>query len=87
MGEPYYSNTHLAEIESVAACIQNMSLAGKALGLGTAWLTAPLLVKNRITDFIETNDELLAILTLGFPAERGKKFTRKPLSKTVRYAT
>lgn len=76
-GEPYYTVSHVAEIQGIAAAIQNMHLTACSLGIGMAWLSMPLFARLRINKILHTGDELVAVLTLGFPAEKGKKTARK----------
>lgn len=85
LGTVYKYLAHISEVESVSAAIENMCLVSTYLGLGMAWLTMPLLIKDRINRFFNTNDDLVAILTFGYPAEKGKRSPRKPLSETVKY--
>lgn len=84
-GEPYASVTHLSEIEGISAAIQNMHLAASSLGLGMAWLTIPLFAKSTFIKLIKTENELLAVLTIGYPSEEPKSFRRRPTSDIVKY--
>ena len=62
-----------------------MFLAATSLGIGMCWFNFPLLIKDEIEKFFKTKDELIAILTLGYPQEKGKRSKRKPISETVKY--
>ena len=84
-GEPYFSITHKSEIEGVSSAIENMLLTATSLRLGTAWLTMPLFVEKRIQKVIKSNYELVAILTLGYAAEKSKKSSRKPIRYFAKY--
>ncbi|MGA1871123.1 MAG: nitroreductase family protein [bacterium] len=83
--ESISSLAYISEIEGISSTIQNMQLVAFSLNLGMAWLTMPLISKEQINNLIATKDELVAILTLGYPAEKGQRLKRKPLSETVRY--
>lgn len=87
LGDPYFTASYLSEIESIASSIQNMQLVASSMKIGSAWLTMPLLVKDKINNLIEIKNgyELTAILTLGYPAENGVRYKRKPISRTVKY--
>ena len=84
-GGKYYLPAYIAEIQSISAAIQNMNLCAYYLGLGMAWLTTPIFLKDGIMKYFRNKAELVAILTLGYSKENGYKFKRKEISKTVRY--
>jgi nitroreductase len=67
---------------AIGACIQNMCLAAHSLGLGCCWQGEILARKEEVGRILEAPDslELVAVLTLGYPAEGGKS-GRKKLSK------
>jgi len=85
LGKVYEKPAYLSEIQSISAAIENMFLAATSLGIGMCWLNFPLLIKDEIEKFFKTKDELVAILTLGYPQEKGKRSKRKPISETVKY--
>lgn len=85
LGEPYFSSSIISEIEGISAAIENMHLAAHSYGIGMAWLTMPLLLKKNINKFINTKNELMAVLTFGYPAEKGKCLRRKHLSEIIKY--
>ena len=76
-----------AELSAISAAIQNMILVAESLGVGSCWLDTPLFCKREINKLLKVKDgeELVAILTLGYPAEKGKRSKRKPLFETVRF--
>jgi len=84
-GKPYFPVTYISELEGISAAIQNMHLVASSLGLGMAWLTIPLFGSAEVNKLMKTDNELVAILTLGYPQEEGKVFSRKKLSETLRY--
>lgn len=83
LGKPYTSIVHISEIESIGAAIQNMHLIAAALDIGMAWLVFPLLLKKEINKLLKTKDELVAVLTLGFPDEKPPEIRRKRLEEIV----
>jgi len=85
LGKVYKKPAYLSEIQSISAAIENMFLAATSLGIGMCWLNFPLLIKDEIEKFFKTKDKLIAILTLGYPQEKGKRSKRKPISETVKY--
>jgi nitroreductase len=74
-----------AELSAISAAIQNMILTAESLGLGSCWLDVPLLCRKEINNFINTNNKLTAVLTLGFPNEQGHRAPRRPLSQMVKF--
>jgi nitroreductase len=74
-----------AELSAISAAIQNMILMAESLGVGSCWLDMPLFCSKEINKLLNTNNELIAFLTLGYPAEKGWRSQRKPLSDTVRH--
>jgi len=82
----YASNARIAEISAISAAIQNMILVAESLGIGSCWLDTPLFCEKEINKLLGVkNEKLVAILTLGYPAEKGKRSKRKPISETVKY--
>ena len=74
-----------AELSAISAAIQNMILTAESIGIGSCWLDTPLFCKKEIAEFTGINKELVAVLTLGYPAENGTRSSRKPVSESVRY--
>jgi nitroreductase len=73
------------DIQAIGACIQNMLLAIHALGLGGVWLGEILKNKDKVLKILSAPDnlELMAIIALGHPAEKGGKGSRKSLKEVV----
>ena len=73
------------DIQAIGACIQNMLLAIHALGLGGVWLGEILNNKDKVSKVLDApeNLELMAVIALGHPAEKGKKGSRKDLEEVV----
>ena len=85
-GKSYRKNAKVAEISAISAAIQNMILVAESLEIGSCWLDMPLFCEKQINKLLGVKDEqLVAILTLGYPAEEGKRSERKPIEETVRY--
>ncbi|MBI5664689.1 MAG: nitroreductase [Nitrospirae bacterium] len=73
------------DCQAIGACIQNMLLYIHSIGLGAVWLGEILKNKDNVTELISgpKNLELMAVIALGHPAEKGGKVTRKGLDQTV----
>lgn len=70
---------------AIGACIQNMLLLIHSMGLGAVWLGEILKNKDRVREIVEGSQdlELMAVIALGYPAEKGGKVSRKGLNETV----
>jgi nitroreductase len=73
----YFKKAELAEISAIAAAIQNMLLEAENLGIGTCWLDMPLFCREEINKLLKIKDEMVAVLTLGYPLSKGKRSPRK----------
>ena len=73
------------DIQAIGACIQNMLLALHALGFGGVWLGEILKNKDKVSKVLSApeNLELMAVIALGHPAEKGGKGERKSLEEVV----
>ncbi len=80
----YLKYAKMAEIASAAACIQNMILVAQTLNIGVCWHDIPLFCEKSINQILGEKNSLLAVLTLGYPAEKGKRSPRKSSSKIIR---
>lgn len=75
----YSKITTAAEISAISAAIQNMLLVAESLKLGSCWLDTPLLYDSEINKILEVKNKLMAILTFGYPDEKGKRVPRKSI--------
>lgn len=84
------NNSHInfakmAELCAISAAIQNMLLTAENFHLGTCWLDTPLFCKKKIENILNVDYSLVAILTLGYPAEKGRRSRRNPPESTILY--
>lgn len=77
----------LMAVQGTAMAAQNLLLAAHAAGLGACWMCAPLFCADTVAPALALPPdwEPQAIITLGYPADRGKPFHRRPLSEVTRY--
>ena len=70
------------DIMAIGACIQNMLLEAHSLGLGTCWMGEILNRKEELKDFLQLDEdlEIMAVIAVGYPAEKIKGPGRKSLS-------
>ncbi len=73
------------DLMAIGACIENMLLKVYELKLGACWLGEILNRKDEVCEFLGTakNLELMAVISLGEPAEDPGKGERRPLSQFV----
>jgi F420 biosynthesis protein FbiB-like protein len=78
----------LMATQGTAMATQNLLLAAHAAGLGACWMCAPLFCAETVSSALALADdwEPQALVTLGYPADRGKPFRRHSLGELVRYA-
>ena len=75
------------EVLSTAMACQNLILAGKAMGLGTCIMTAPLLAGTvwRSLENLPMGFEPTCLITLGYPAGMHQAPRRKKLEHIIEY--
>jgi nitroreductase len=73
------------DIQAIGACIQNMLLQIHALGLGAVWLGE--IVKNgaKVQEIVKAprNVEFMALIALGYPAEKDLISERKGIDQVI----
>jgi len=80
----YIEVAKITEIQGISAAIQNMILSGQSLGIGSCWITTALFCEKEINNFLDAEGKLIAIVTFGYPSEKGKRSFRKKKSVLVR---
>lgn len=73
------------DAQGIGACIQNMLLAIHSLGLGAVWLGEILKSNEEIKKLLGLDEhfELMAVLAIGYPAEKPKGPGRKDITELV----
>ncbi len=73
------------DTQAIGACIQNMLLSIHSVGLGAVWLGEILKNKEKVLEVVGGSKdlELMAVIALGHPADKGGKVTRNGLDKTI----
>jgi len=81
-----YDNKNYAEVDG-AIVADHLTLAATELGLGTCWIGAfdPKIARDVLQ--LPEGIELLVMLTLGHPNEKGSPKKRKEINELVRYET
>ena len=79
------SAEHLMAVQGVAMAVNNILLAAHAAGLGACWMCAPLFCSEAVAEAVgaPSHWQAQALLTIGYPASKGKPAVRRPLSDVV----
>jgi coenzyme F420-0:L-glutamate ligase/coenzyme F420-1:gamma-L-glutamate ligase len=79
------SAEHLMAVQGVAMAVNNILLAAHAAGLGACWMCAPLFCSDAVVEAVHAPShwQAQALITLGYPASRGKPPVRRPLQDIV----
>ena len=79
------SYNHDKDIMAIGACVQNMLLQAHSLGLGSCWLGEILNQKEKVQNYLKTDSdlELMAVITLGYPEEKTSKGSRESLTSLL----
>lgn len=72
-------------IQSIGAALENMALAAEGLGLGCLWIGDIFFAYEELTRWLDTEGELTAAMSFGYPAERPEKRPRKTFADTVEW--
>ncbi|MDR3139539.1 MAG: nitroreductase [Treponema sp.] len=75
----------MANIQSIGASIQNMLLTAHALGLGSLWINDIYFAYRDLCSWLGTDQELIAAVSLGYPAENPQQRPRKALETVVEW--
>ena len=79
------SYDRVKDIQAIGACIQNMLLAIHQMELGGVWLGEILNKREKVEEILEVpeNNELMAVIALGHPAESKGPGQRKPIEEVI----
>jgi F420 biosynthesis protein FbiB-like protein len=77
----------LMAAQGTAMAAQNLLLAAHATGLSACWMCAPLFCPEAVSAALALGPdwEPQAIVTLGYSADQGKPFRRRPIREVTRY--
>jgi nitroreductase len=79
------SYNRVKDIQAIGACLQNMLLTIHHLGLGGVWLGEILKNREKVERILKVPEklELMAVVALGYPAEKKESGSRKPLDQVI----
>jgi nitroreductase len=71
------------DLMAIGAAIQNMLLCAYSRGLGSCWLGEIIKRKERVSQYLDlaSNLEIMAVVTIGYPAENPAEVTRRFLKE------
>lgn len=72
-----------ANIQAIGAAIENMLLQATELGIGSLWICDIFSCYKQICEEYYKKGQLIAAIALGYPADTGKKVTKKALDELI----
>jgi nitroreductase len=75
----------LMAVQGAAMATQNLLVAAHAEGLGACWMCAPLFCQEEVGAAlgVPAHWQAQALITLGYPASKGKPANRRPVSEVT----
>ena len=72
-------------VQGAAMAVQNLLLAAHAEGVGACWMCAPLFCQEEVGQAlgVPAHWQAQALITLGYPASKGKPPNRRPLDEVT----
>lgn len=77
--------TELVNTLSIGAAIENMILKATEMGLGTLWIGNTFYAYRELQEFFETDMQLMAAVSVGYPDEEPQPRPRKKLEDVTQY--
>lgn len=75
----------MAIVQAIGASIQNMLLAATNMGLGTLWISDIYFAYRELSEWLETDGQLLAAICVGYPSGSSSPKPRMFLNDTVEW--
>ncbi len=75
----------ICNAQSIGAAMENMSLAATELGLGSLWICDTYFAHKELCDWLHTDGELFAAMTIGYADESPYPRSRKPINDVVEW--
>ena len=75
----------MANMQSIGAAIQNMSLTAVELGLGSLWICDVYFAYRELCGWLNTDSQLVAAISLGYPDEEPSRRPRLQLSDVTEW--
>jgi nitroreductase len=74
-----------ANIQSIGAAIQNMLLAARDFGVGSLWICDIFFAYRELAAWLDTKEQIVAAVSLGYPDENPMPRPRKELSALIEW--
>ena len=75
----------IANIQATGASIQNMLLAAFEYGIGSLWINNIFYFHSEISEWLQTDRQIIAAIALGYPAEKPKPLKRKNMDAVAEW--
>jgi nitroreductase len=75
----------MANVQSIGAAIENMILAALDYGIGSLWICDIFFAYRELSEWLHTDNEIIAALSLGYPNEDPPPRPRKEMSAVVEW--
>ncbi len=75
----------IANIQSIGATMQNMALAAIECGLGSLWICDIFFAYKQLTKWLDTEGEMIAAMSFGYPEEQPAARARKGLAEVTEW--
>ncbi len=76
--------TEIADVQSIGAAIENMLLAAQDLGIGSLWIADVWEAYPQLNAWLETDDLMVAAVSLGYADESPSPRPRRPRGQVAR---
>lgn len=83
MEEDYNHKRLLTDTQSIGAAIQTINLAAQEFELGTLWICDIFYCDKEITSWLKREDELIAAVAIGYPAQSPYPRPRKTVDEVT----
>jgi len=80
---PEEDRSHVVDVQSIGAAIQNMLLAAQAQGLGSLWICDVFYAYDGLCAWLGRTDQMIAAVSLGYPDEQPGPRPRKPVGEVT----
>ena len=77
--------TEICDTLSIGASIQNILLKAHECGLGTLWIANTCFAYKELTEYLETESQLVGAIAVGYPDESPVRRPRKTLDEIVEF--
>ena len=77
--------TEICDTLSIGASIQNILLKATELGLGTLWIANTCFAYKELTEYLDTDKQLIGAIAVGYPDESPNPRPRKSLDEIIEF--